>query len=135
MPSQYRQMRFEAVRESAMRRRYDPHIEAINRLVDELREEGQAQIPYVDACLGGVNSQVLFLFQDPGPGTDHTEHGCGFLSPQNDDPSAECFLQCLHDSGLDLNYVIAWNAYPWRFHPRVELRARHLTKGLEPLRP
>lgn len=134
MPPPYRAMSLGSVREDAMKRRNAPHIEAVNRLVEALRTEGQARVPYVDARYGGVDSQVLFLFQDPGPGTDDTQHGSGFLSPQNDDPSAERFLRCLEDAGLELNRVITWNAYPWILLPGEGLGARRLMEGLDPLR-
>lgn len=124
-------MKSGVVRDDAMMRRYEPHVAAINRLVDELRAD--ASIPYVDARYGGVESKVLFLFETPGPRTHVANDGSGFLSPQNDDPSAKRFLQCLNDVGLDLNRVITWNAYPWNLPNGEEVTARRLNEGLDPL--
>ncbi len=40
-------MKTSVVHDDAMRRRYEPHVAAINRLVEELRAE--ASVPYIDA--------------------------------------------------------------------------------------
>lgn len=126
-------MKHRSVREEAMRSRYDSHIEKINRFVDDLREEGQRGMPYVDARYGGVDAEVLFLFQDPGPGTDADESGSGFLSPQNDDPSAELFLRCLGEADLTVERVITWNAYPWMMKTEQGLTVKFLEEGGEVL--
>lgn len=128
----YRAMRYRSVRETAERRRYESHIEPINRLVDELREKRQCGMPYVDARYGGVEAEVLFLFQDPGPGTDANATGSGFLSAQNNDPSAERFLRCLNKVGLAVERVVTWNAYPW-MKPGKGLTAKQLEEGGEVL--
>lgn len=125
-------MKSSAIRDDAMRRRYEPHVAAINQLVDEFRAE--ASVPYVDARYGGVSSQVLFLFETPGPRTEVANEGSGFLSPQNDDPSAKRFLQCLNDVGLDLDRVITWNASPWNLPKGEKITAQRLNEGLDPLR-
>lgn len=124
-------MKASRVRDDAMMRRCEPHVAVINRLVDELRAD--ASIPYVDARYGGVESKVLFLFETPGPRTHVVNDGSGFLSPQNDDPSAKRFLQCLNDVGLDLDRVITWNAYPWNLPKGEKVTAQRLNEGLDPL--
>ena len=125
-------MKYRSVREEAERRRYESHIEPINRLVDELREERRRGMPYVDARYGGVEAEVLFLFQDPGPRTDTDRSGSGFLSPQNNDPSAKRFLRCLNKVGLAVERVVTWNAYPWT-KPGKGLTAKQLEEGGEVL--
>lgn len=126
-------MKYRFVREEAEQRRYESHVERINRLVDELREEKRRGMPYVDARYGGIHSEVLFLFQDPGPGTDANESGSGFLSSQNDDPSAERFLRCLNRVGLTVERVITWNAYPWMMKREQGITVKHLEEGVDVL--
>jgi hypothetical protein len=111
--------------------RYDPHIEPVNRLVDALSTDAR-WMPYVSPLYGGVNATILFLFQDPGPATEDGP-GSGLLSPENDDPSAELFSNCLAEAGLSYADVITWNAYPWFIPSQVAPNASMLVEGVEPL--
>lgn len=114
-----------------LERRYDPHIEPVNRLVDELSTD-ERWMPYVSPLYGGINAHVLFLFQDPGPAT-RAGKGSGLLSPENDDPSAELFSTCLEAAGLSYSDVITWNAYPWFIPTQVAPSSRMLAEGTAPL--
>ena len=69
-------------------RGFDPHVAHINSLVDILRQDANGRIPYVAPFYGGTASEVLFIFQDPGPETDDSAAGSGFLCSENDDPPA-----------------------------------------------
>ncbi len=53
-------MKSSAVRKDGMTRRYEPHVAAINRLIEELRAE--ASVRFIDARYGEVDSRMLFLF-------------------------------------------------------------------------
>jgi len=113
--------------------RYDPHIASINELVDKLKSKNLGPIPYVDPLYGGIHAKILFLFQDPGPGT-YDKSGSGFLSAENDDPSAQLFAQCLDRVGIEINQVITWNAFPWRLtEGQKQPTAKQLETGIEPL--
>jgi hypothetical protein len=103
----------EHYRKDQWARRYDPHVESVNRLVDALRGESGLPIPYVAPSYGGTEAEVLFLFQAPGPMTDDRHGGSGFLSSENDDPTAQLFAECLDVAALDSGRVITWNARPW----------------------
>lgn len=92
--------------------RYAPHIEPINRYVDDLREVGRGFVPYVAPMHGGVDARVLSILRDPGPGT-HDNAGSGFLCTENDDGSAELQAQLLDAVGLSPAELLPWNAYPW----------------------
>ncbi len=111
--------------------RYDAHIEPVNCLVDELSTDDR-WMPYVSPLYGGVKARVLFLFQDPGPATEDGP-GSGMLSPENDDPSAELFADCLGEAGLAYADVITWNAYPWFIPTQTVPSASMLAQGTEPL--
>jgi hypothetical protein len=51
------------------------------------------EVPEFDPLDGGVEAQVLFLFEKPGPMTAELggskRSGSGFISRNNDDPTAE----------------------------------------------
>jgi hypothetical protein len=111
------------------------HIAPVNALVDELKDpSGRGWVPYVAPAYGGVDARVLNIHQDPGPMT-HSQHGgSGFLSPENDDPSAERFATLLDDAGIAVGETLSWNAYPWYIHGNRRLSAAELEAGVEPLR-
>lgn len=122
---QFRQSQWEA--------RYDPHIAPINRLVDELQRERGAKMPYVAPHYAGIKAELLFIFQDPGPMTDDSRGGSGFLCAENDDPTAQLFSECLDQVGLTPDRIITWNASPWlRPDPKEKLTPRELEAGIEP---
>ena len=96
-----RHMQSNAYLAAQMARRYEPHIAPTNELVDALcREQPSRWVPYVSSDFGGTRAEVLFLFSDPGPGTDPAVGGSGFLCVNNDDPSADRFSDCLAKAKL-----------------------------------
>jgi hypothetical protein len=108
-----------------------PHVAPINALVDELQQEGRGWLPYVAPIYGGVEARMLSILRDPGPMTDSSRKGSGFLCLENDDPAAERFATLLHEAGLAPAQMVPWNAYPWYINRKplaAELRA-----GLDPL--
>jgi hypothetical protein len=123
-----RQMRDPSFLAEQRARKYAPHVEPINRLVDDLTDsDGGRWAPYVAPHHGGCAAPVLALLRDPGPMTNDQEGrpGSGFLSSENDDPTAERFTNLLEGVGLDSSQITPWNAYPWYINraPRdVELR-------------
>jgi hypothetical protein len=109
-----RRMRSKTFRDSASQRRYAPNVEALNWLVDELRaEHGNGNVPYVDPDCGGVHADVLLLYQDPGPKASGPDGASGFLSYENDDPSAENLNRLLHKAELPWSRCVPWNTVPW----------------------
>lgn len=111
--------------------RYDDHIAPINRLVDELQVESErGWLPYVAPMYGGVKARLLSVLRDPGPKT-RTDQGSGFLSMENDDPSAELIAGYFADAGIDASDVVPWNVYPWYINR--DPTALELDAGIEPL--
>jgi len=92
--------------------RYAPHVEPINRYVDELREAGRGWAPYVAPAHGGTAAPVLSILRDPGPATQQGK-GSGFISVENDDASAALQADLLEEVGLTAAALTPWNAYPW----------------------
>jgi hypothetical protein len=113
-------------------RRYDENVGPINRLVDDLQAENdRGWMPYVAPMYGGVHARLLSLLRDPGPKTV-VGKGSGFLSMENDDPSAEAIHKYFSDAGIAASEVVPWNAYPWYIN-RNPLR-KELEAGLDPLK-
>ena len=93
-------MRDPAYRRGQEQGLYLPHVEPLNRLVDDLRGPDQ-WLPYVAPVLGGVHARVLAIFRDPGPKTQDGV-GSGMLCPENDDVSAERHCALLAHAGIDV---------------------------------
>jgi hypothetical protein len=81
---------------------------------------------------GGVNARLLSVLRDPGPMTQETTNGSGFLCMENDDASAEAICNLFAEAGIDAGDIIPWNAYPWYIN-RVP-KAAELDDGVTPLK-
>ena len=110
-------MRAPAFREEQWQHRFDAHVAPVNHLVDDLIAEHPGRwMPYIPPYHGGIESEILWLFQDPGKKTAVEFDGSGFVGCQNDDPSAETAARCLEMAEVAFTRVPPWNAYPW-FQP------------------
>lgn len=110
-----------------------PHIAPVNALVDELTDPGgRGWVPYLAPAYGGVAARVLCVLRDPGPKTNDERGGSGFLSPENDDPTARRFAALLDGAGIPVSEILAWNAYPWYVNHKPS--PAELEAGVEPLR-
>jgi hypothetical protein len=110
-----------------------PHIAPVNALVDELTDRsGRGWVPYLAPAYGGVDARVLCVLRDPGPKTNDELGGSGFLSPENDDPTARRFAALLDAAGIPVSEMLAWNAYPWYINHKPS--PAELEAGVEPLR-
>lgn len=127
-----RRMADRIYRDDQWRHRYDDHIAPINHLVDDLRQDFlRGWAPYVAPIYGGIHARLLSLLRDPGPKTRQGE-GSGFLSMENDDPTAEMINAYFTEAGISANEVIPWNAYPWYINRQPT--AHELEAGIDPLR-
>src|ERR1700740_40451 len=68
--------------------------------------------PNFDPLDGGVDAQVLFLFEKPGPMTVGDD-GSGFISRKNDDPTAEATFEFMSRAGIPRHLTVTWNLIPW----------------------
>lgn len=110
------------------------HCRPINDLVDQLIVEGGGRwMPYVAPYHGGVNAELLLLFQDPGRMTNEAHGGSGFIGCENDDPSAHLLATCLDEAGIDQGKVAPWNSYPWFLPDQGNVTVARRTEGLDPL--
>lgn len=112
----------------------DPQIRPVNELVDRWCDrDGRGWMPHVAPSYGGVNAEVLLLLSDPGPMTNTTVGGSGFLCAENADPGAARLADLLLEVGVAQERCVSWNAYPWYRHGAEEIRVRHIEAGLPPL--
>lgn len=106
-PRMHREASFLARKQARLR---EPHVSPINDLVDAIRDERGAFVPYVDPDSGGALARVLFVLESPAR---PAAHGSGMLSPDNDDATAANMWEAYSDSGLSRNLAVHWNAVPW----------------------
>jgi hypothetical protein len=121
-------MKTSSFRDARQDRRYEPHVGDMNHYVDTLNANHDNTVPYVDPDCGGSRAQVLFLLQDPGPKATRSRGGSGFLSVQNDDPTAAEMCQSLAAVGLPWGECLVWNAVPWWVNGN--LRVADIRQGL-----
>ena len=107
-----RSMRDSAVRERRRAMLTQPHIAPLTFYAAKLRQRGSIEVPEFDPLDGGVNAKVLFLFEKPGPMTADAG-GSGFISRNNDDPTAEATFKFMEQAGIPRELTITWNVIPW----------------------
>lgn len=117
------------------------HVAPLTDLVERIRAtrgDGEA-VPWFDPDSGGVDAEVLLLFEAPGPravGTTalaHRRRGSGFISPDNNDATATNVLLLEEEAGLDRRRVLHWNIVPWYVGDGTRIRgvnARDLEEAL-----
>lgn len=127
-----RRMRDKDFRADQWAHRYAGRVERINRFIDELgAKHDTGHPPYIPPMCGGSDALALSISRDPGPKAGGTT-GSGFLSIENDDPSAERMGKFLAEAGIDYAQVVPWNAYPWYINS--DPTTDQLLAGVEPLR-
>ncbi|RIJ50264.1 uracil-DNA glycosylase [Clavibacter lycopersici] len=90
-----------------------PHMAPIAAFVAAIRDrDGRGWAPGIAPHHGGVDARVLSVLRDPGPATQ-VGVGSGFLSVENDDPTAERQAVLFAEHGIRDRDVLPWNAYPW----------------------
>lgn len=89
-----------------------PHMPPLTGYVREPRDRGQGYVPDFDPLDGGVQAELLFLFEKPGPKT-FPPLGSGFISRNNDDPSAEALHCFMLEAELPRHGGVLWNTIPW----------------------
>lgn len=109
-----------------------PHIAPLTSYVENLRRLPNCQVPDFDPCDGGVNATILFLFEKPGPMTDASNgkgRGSGFISRDNDDPSAEATGRFMVQAGIPRDAVVLWNTIPW-WDGVIKFTSAHRRQGV-----
>ena len=90
-----------------------PHMRPLNDYVARLRRECEVgEIPDFDPLDGGIEAQVLFLFQKAGKQTVGPT-GSGFISRNNDDNTANATFNFMQEAGIPRELTVTWNVVPW----------------------
>lgn len=95
-----------------------------------------AVVPDFDPADAGVATQVLFLFEAPGPmaTAESKRAGSGFISCDNNDATAETSWRARDAAGLH-GGAMHWNVVPWYLGPAsVKPNAAELSQGAAALR-
>lgn len=105
-----------------------PHIAPLTAYAAKLRQRGSVEVPEFDPLDGGVNALMLFLFEKPGPMTADAT-GSGFISRNNDDPTAEATFEFMEQAGIPRELTITWNVIPW-WNGTRKVTGRELREGV-----
>jgi len=91
----------------------EPHMVPLANFVQTLRLTNPGwEFPDFDPLDGGVEAEILFLFEKPGPMTSAKNKGSGFISRNNDDPTAHATFVFMNEAGLKRKRTLIWNVIP-----------------------
>lgn len=112
----------------------DAHVAPLTRYVERLRATmgSTAPIPYFDPWDGGINAEVLFLLEAPGPKAVKA----GFISRNNPDETAKNFFMLNQEAGIARERTVIWNVVPWYIGSGTRIRPANrtdITQGSTPL--
>lgn len=85
--------------------------------------------PHYDPTQG----RIVSLMSCPVPRTTGAK-GSGFISYENDDPTAERIATIYKDIGLSHTHVFPWNASPWYLHEGLKDQRRRASRRQPPCR-
>lgn len=111
-----RSMRDPSVRERRRAMLDLPHIAPLTAFERDLRRRPMVEVPDFDPLDGGIGARMLFLFEKPGPMTARVatgRTGSGFISRDNDDPTAEATFNFTMQAGIPRELTVTWNVIPW----------------------
>lgn len=113
---------------------HQPHLAPLTEFVEKLRaKRPDCEFPYFDPLDGGSLADIRFLFEKPGPMTSATGKGSGFVSRNNDDPTAEATFAFMKDAELSRKRTVIWNVVPgWNGTRKVT--TRELREGVDYLK-
>lgn len=105
-----------------------PHVAPLTAYAAKLRQQGAGEVPDFDPLDGGVDAEILFLFEKPGPMTSDGK-GSGFISRNNDDPTAETTFKFMEQAGISRKLTVTWNLIPW-WNGKRKVTTHEVRKGL-----
>jgi hypothetical protein len=122
-PEAPRSLRDPEAREARRRLLTEPHVRPLTQYVEGLRARSPAEFPDFDPLDGGVEARLLFLMEKPGPMTSAERdgrQGSGFISRDNDDPTAQAIFTFMREAGIPRRETVLWNLIPgWNGERRV----------------
>ncbi len=135
IPGSPRSLRSAEVRAARLSMLNRLHMQPLCRLVERLRSDGRGTVPDFDPMDGGVAAEVLFLLEKPGPMTEASASGragSGFVSRDNDDPTAEAIFRFAAEAGIERQRSVIWNTVPWWNGTRT-MRREEVAAGVDRL--
>ncbi len=126
-----RALRDPAVRVRRIELLAQPHMLGLQAYLAELRQSPGTQVPDFDPLDGGTAARMLFLFEKPGPmAAEHGRRkGSGFISRDNDDPTAEATFHFMRAAAIPREVTLLWNLVPW-WNGTRQVRAAELRRGV-----
>ena len=112
-----------------------PHVAPLTTYVSQLRDRYQGwEFPDFDPLDGGIEADMLFLLEKPGPMTSpqHKRKGSGFISRDNNDPTAEAIFNFMQQAGIDRKRTVLWNTIPG-WNGQREIAPGEVGAGIEEL--
>ena len=102
----------------------EARVRPLSGFVRRLRVEQPEQwIPWFDPTDAGVEARILRLSEAPGGMAVTQRGGSGFVSADNDDPSANSWT-FLREAGVDrCHEIVTWNAVPWYLGSETKVAA------------
>lgn len=92
-----------------------PHMVELVAYAKGLEAEW-GEVPLFDPMDGGVEAELLFLFEKPGPMTSGLKEGrragSGFISRDNDDPTAQNTFTFMRNASIPRRKTLLWNVVP-----------------------
>jgi hypothetical protein len=108
-----------------------PHVAPLTLYAANLRARGLGEVPDFDPLDGGIDATALFLFEKPGPMTAETGKrvGSGFISRNNDDPTAAAIFNFMQRAAIPRKLTVIWNVVPW-WNGTRKVTAQELRAGV-----
>ncbi|MGU9804017.1 UNVERIFIED_CONTAM: uracil-DNA glycosylase [Pseudomonas sp. CM11] len=131
-PRNFRQPELVAMRQRML---YEPHIAPLTAYVEGLRaKHPDWEFPDFDPMDGGINADMLFLLEKPGPMTSPQtkRKGSGFISRNNDDSTAEALFTFSEKAEIDRKRTVLWNVIPG-WNGTIKIEAGERRAGVEEL--
>ncbi len=110
-----------------------PHILPVAAYAERLHLRGLGEVLQFDPLDGGVNARVLFLLEKTGPMTADGgtfNGGSGFISRNNDDPTAAATIAFMQTAGIARELTVLWNVIPW-WNGTIKIATAELREGIE----
>jgi len=97
-----------------------PNIAPLTEFVLDLRESigAKATIPFFDPLDAGLDANVLFLLEAPGPKAVNS----GFVSRNNPDETAKNIFLLMEEAHIQRTKSILWNIVPWYIGSEKRIR-------------
>ena len=102
-------------------------VEFVKRLRQRYKN---GYVPDFDPDDGGVNAEILFLFEKPGPMTDPVNKGSGFISQDNNDQTANATKNFIVQAGIDRKKIVIWNVIS-SWNGKIKFSAKEKIYALE----